>query len=233
MEKFRVEVVENVWETPTVFLLRLRRTDGKPLKFIPGQWVLTRLKNEEDLRRAYSIASPPHLEDYFELCIKAVEGGAMSPLLARMKEGDVFDCAGPYGKFVLVDPLKTDVNFVATGTGVAPFRSMIDTLFHNGGRMNILLLFGVRRQDQIIYGKHFDDLARKHKNFRFIPTLSRPVDEWKGHTGYVQSLVKEYIPRYENEEVYLCGIPEMVDEVKGVFLSMGAPKGRVHTEKWY
>lgn len=233
MEKFKVEVVEKVWETPTVFLLRLRRADGNPLKFVPGQWVLTRMEAEEDLRRAYSIASPPHLEEYFELCVKAVEGGAMSPLLAELDPGDVFGCAGPYGKFVLVDPLRTDVNFVATGTGIAPFRSMIDTLFHRGGGTNILLLFGVRKENQIIYRKHFQELAKGHDNFTFIPTLSRPSHGWKGHTGYVQDLVKEYITAYEGEEVYLCGIPEMVDEVKELVLAMGAPKERVHTEKWY
>lgn len=229
-----MRVVENVWETPTVFLIRVERADGKSLDFIPGQWVLVRLMHgEEDLRRAYSIASPPHQTEHFELCIKEVPGGAMSPILARMKPGDTFDCAGPYGKFVLVDPLTTNVHFVATGTGIAPFRAMIDTLFHKASDADILLLFGVRRENQIIYHDHFAALAREHDNFRFIPILSRPDNGWEGRQGYVQSLVKEHIPAWHDEEVYLCGIPEMVDEVKGMFLAMETPKDRVHTEKWY
>ncbi len=234
MEKFKVRVVNLVWDTPTVYLLRLERTDGKPLEFIPGQWVLARIENDgSDVRRAYSIASPPHEKDNFELCIKRIEGGEMSPVLAEMNEGDVFDCAGPYGKFVLINPLETDIQFVATGTGIAPFRSMIDTIFHYGTDVNISLFFGVRKEEQVIYDDHFYALAEMHDNFEFIPTLSRPSPAWKGERGYVQLLVKERVDGYRGEEIYLCGIPEMVDEVKGMFLAMGAPKERVHTEKWY
>ncbi|MFQ5838221.1 MAG: ferredoxin--NADP reductase [Thermoplasmata archaeon] len=234
MEKFKVKVIENVQETPTVYLLRLKRTDGKPLEFTPGQWVLARMeKNGNDIRRAYSIASPPFIKDHFELCIKRVEGGEMSPVLTSMKEGEVFDCAGPYGKFVLVDPLETDVFFIATGTGVAPFRAMIDTIFHNGTGVNVRLYFGIRSEDQIIYDEHFFQMAERYDNFEFIPTLSRPSSSWKGEKGYVQLLVKKYINGYHDEEVYICGIPEMVDEVKQMFLGMGCLKERVHTEKWY
>jgi ferredoxin-NADP reductase len=234
MEKFKARVIENVQETPNVYLLRLARTDSRSLDFIAGQWVLTRIeKNGADVRRAYSIASPPYIKDRFELCIKRVEGGEMSPILTSMRKDDVFDCAGPYGKFVLVDPLKTDVYFIATGTGIAPFRSMIDMIFYNGTDVDVRLFFGVRNEEQIIYGNHFVELAKKHDNFEFVPTLSRPSPAWKGEKGYVQSLVKKYVNGYHGEEVYICGIPEMVDEVKGMFLDMGCPKERVHTEKWY
>ncbi len=233
MDEFEVEVIEKVWETPTVFLLRLRRTDGEPLDFLPGQWVLVRLEGGADLRRAYSVASPPHEIEHFELCVKALEGGSVSPLLAKMEKGETFDCAGPFGKFKLVDPLVSDVKFVATGTGVAPFKSMIDTLLHNGTSVDVLLLYGARQEDEIIYGKHFRHLAEKHENLMYVPTLSRPPDGWTGHRGYVQTLVEKYVQRYEDEEIYLCGVPEMVNEVKGMFLKMGAPRERVHTEKWY
>ncbi len=234
VEKFKVQVIDLVWDTPTVYLIRLRRTDGKPLEFVPGQWVLARIEsNGNDVRRAYSVASPPHVKDHFELCIKEVEGGEMSPVLARMKPGEIFDCAGPYGKFVLVNPLRTDIQFVATGTGIAPFRAMIDTIFHDGTDVDVRLFFGVRKEDQIIYDDHFYALAEKHDNFEFVPTLSRPSDAWKGEKGYVQRLVKNRIKKWKDEEIYLCGIPEMVDEVKGMFMGLGAPKERVHTEKWY
>ncbi|MEE9237781.1 MAG: FAD-binding oxidoreductase [Thermoplasmata archaeon] len=234
MEKFKVKVIETVWDTPTVYLMRLQRTDGKVLDFIPGQWILARIeKNGNDVRRAYSIASPPFVKDHFELCIKEVEGGEMSSVLAAMEKGAVLDCAGPYGKFVLVDSLETDVQFVATGTGIAPLRSMIDTIFRSGAKVNVRLFFGVRREEQIIYDDHFYSLAERYENFEFIPTLSRPSPSWNGEKGYVQRLVKKYINGYNGEEVYLCGIPEMVDEVKVMFFDMGAPKERVHTEKWY
>ncbi len=234
MEKFKVRVIERVQETPTVHLLRLQRTDDKPLEFVAGQWVLTRVQRDgNDIRRAYSIASPPYIKDSFELCIKRVDGGEMSPTLTSMEKGEIFDCAGPYGKFVLVDPLETNIYFVATGTGIAPFRSMIDTLFHRKTDRNIHLYFGVRNEEQIIYGDHFTRLAKEHRNLDYVVTLSRPQPSWKGEKGYVQSLVEKNVNGYNGEEVYICGIPEMVDEVRQMFLNMGCPKERSHVEKWY
>lgn len=234
-EKFQLECVENIHHTPWVWLVRLRRTDGEPLEFIAGQWVLTRVdKNGEDVRRAYSIASPPHIEDYFELCIKRVDGGEMSPILTSLEPGDVIDGAGPYGKVVLVEPFETDYYYIATGTGVAPFRSMIDTMYHKGcDDVRLELYFGVRHQDDIIYHDHWTGLAKKHPNFTYVPTLSRPKDGWDGEQGYVQHLVKTRVKEYRDEEVYICGIPEMVDEVRDMFLDMGCPKDRTHVEKWY
>lgn len=234
-EKFQIECVENIHHTPWVWLVRFRRTDGKPLDFIPGQWVLTRVdKNGEDVRRAYSIASPPHIQDFFELCVKRVESGAMSPILTTLEKGDVIDGAGPYGKVILVEPYETDYYFIATGTGIAPFRAMIDTMYEKGGDdVRIRLYFGVRREEDLIYHAHWKALAKKHDNFEYTPTLSRPENGWHGEQGYVQHLVKERVKAYRDEQVYICGIPEMVDEVRQMFLDMGCPKERTHVEKWY
>lgn len=233
-EKFRLECVENIHHTPQVYLVRFRRTDDEPLEFIAGQWVLTRVeKDGEDVRRAYSIASPPHLTDHFELCIKRVEDGAMSPYLTSLEPGDEIDGAGPYGKVILVEPFETNYYFVATGTGVAPFRSMIDTMFQQGCHVDVRLYFGVRHKEDIIYHDHWTQMAKKHDNFEYVPTLSRPRNGWGGEQGYVQHLVKERVDKYRDEEVYICGIPEMVDEVREMFMDLGCPKDRTHVEKWY
>ncbi|MCJ2532134.1 MAG: FAD-dependent oxidoreductase [Candidatus Thermoplasmatota archaeon] len=234
IEKFQLEVVENIHHTPWVWLPRFERTDGKPLDFLAGQWVLTRVeKNGEDIRRAYSVASPPHIKDYFELCVKRVEGGAMSPILCGLEEGDIIDGAGPYGKVILVNPVQTGFYYVATGTGIAPFRSMIDTMYQEGQDVPIHLYFGVRKEEDLIYHDHWRRLGREHPKFEYIPTLSRPINGWKGERGYVQRLVEERVSSWNDEEVYICGIPEMVDEVREMFMDMGAPKDRTHVEKWY
>lgn len=234
-EKFKLKCVENIHHTPWVWLVRFQRMDAKALDFFPGQWVLTRVeKGEEDIRRAYSVASPPHVKEFFELCVKRVEDGAMSPILTSLKEGDVIDGAGPYGKVVLVEPWKTDCYFVATGTGIAPFRAMIDTMYHRGCEdVDLHLYFGVRKEEDLIYHDHWLKLAETHDNFTYIPTLSRPVNGWKGERGYVQRLVERNVDGYRGEQVYICGIPEMVDEVRGMFMDMGCPKENTHVEKWY
>ncbi len=234
IEKFRLEVTENIHHTPWVWLPRFKRTDGKPLQFLAGQWVLTRVeKNGQDIRRAYSVASPPYIQDYFELCVKKVEDGAMSPILTELEEGDLIDGAGPYGKVILINPVQTGFYYIATGTGIAPLRSMIDTMYDDGQDVPIHLYFGVRKEEDLIYDDHWRRLAKEHEKFEYTPTLSRPVNGWHGEQGYVQRLVKERVSSWNNEEVYICGIPEMVDEVREMFMDMGAPKDRTHVEKWY
>jgi NAD(P)H-flavin reductase len=238
-EKFSARVVEVVWETPTVYLFRWKRVDGKPFNFIAGQWALVRVDRPDgtDVRRAYSIASPPFQQEYIELCIKLVEGGEMTPILAQMREGAEFPCAGPYGKFILPPDIDNDVVIAATGTGIAPFRAMVEDLFYGShkGRFHhdVHLFFGVRYENEIIYRPLWEKLQKEFDNFHFYLTLSRPQPEWKGYKGYVQPLLKEHFTKWDGEDFYSCGVSEMVDEMKAYFLNLGAPKAKVHYEKWF
>jgi ferredoxin-NADP reductase len=238
-EKFTLRVKEVVWETPTVYLLRVNRIDGKSYPFIAGQWTLFRIDKADgtDIRRAYSIASPPFRQEYIEYCIKLVTDGEMTPILAHFKGGEEFLGAGPYGKFILNPELDSDLVVVATGTGIAPFRAMIEEIFYGQYRgkfhHDVYLFFGVRYENEIIYKSLWEKLDREFNNFHYFLTLSRPGPGWKGNKGYVQALVKQHLPRWDGQETYACGVPDMVDEMKAYFLGLGAPKAKVHYEKWF
>lgn len=238
-EKFSCVVTDKIWETPTVFLLRWKRGDGKPYNFVTGQWTLVRVDRTDgtDIRRAYSIASPAFFQDYVELCIKKVDDGEMTPLLAEMGPGDTFQGAGPYGKFILSPELEGDVVIVATGTGIAPFRAMVEEIFYGAykGKFHhdVHVFFGVRYENEIIYRPLWERLQEEFDNVHYYLTLSRPGHDWNGRKGYVQGLVKENIKKWSGEEIYSCGVPDMVDEMKAYFLGLGAPKPKVHYEKWF
>src|SRR6202158_5130360 len=158
--------------------------------FVAGQWLSfkTNKPDGEEITRAYSIASPPGEDNRFALCLNRVQDGFMSNFLCDMKEGEEITCQGPFGDFILRPPLR-DTVFIATGTGVAPFRSILHWLLADPVRhqdKTLWLLFGNRTEKDIYYHEEFLKLAAQHSNFRYLPTLSRGAPEWQGLRGYVQ-----------------------------------------------
>src|SRR5882724_1697257 len=130
--------------------------------FVPGQWLsLKQAKPDgEELTRAYSIASPPADDRRFAFCLNRVQDGFMSNFLCDMKEGEQISCQGPFGDFILRPPLR-DTIFIATGTGIAPFRSMLHWLLADPSRhqeRQFWLLFGVRCEQDIYYREEFERL---------------------------------------------------------------------------
>src|SRR2546422_6736717 len=103
--------------------------------FVAGQWLSLKANKPdgEEISRAYSIASPPGDDNRFALCLNRVQEGFMSNFLCDMKEGDEIHCQGPFGDFILRPPLR-DTVFIATGTGIAPFRSMLHWLLEDSSR---------------------------------------------------------------------------------------------------
>src|SRR5271169_3174471 len=123
--------------------------------FVAGQWLSfkTNMPDDEEITRAYSIASPPADDNRFALCLNRVQDGFMSNFLCDMKEGDEISCQGPFGDFILRPPLR-DTLFIATGTGIAPFRSMLHWLLADPVRhqdKQLHLLFGNRTEKDIYY----------------------------------------------------------------------------------
>lgn len=233
-EKYIAAVIAVLDATPTVKLIRLAPPAGKAPEFLPGQFITVFLKRGEELvKRQYSISSPPHIREYIELCVKRIDGGFASNYLCNLRVGDTLLVQGPYGKFVLHEPLDHDPIFVATGTGVAPFMSMIQSLLHQNASREVWLFLGVRTEDEIIYRAEFEQLAREHPNFHFIPTLSRPKGgTWKGEVGYVQVQVPKHIASPEGKGIYICGLRAMVDQNRQLAAELGFPKERIFYEKY-
>jgi ferredoxin-NADP reductase len=189
--------------------------------FVAGQFVSIReSRGEKFITRAYSIASPPRANNTFDLCLNRVENGFMSNFLCDLTVGQTTSFHGPHGLFVL-KPEVEDVILVATGTGVAPFRSMVQHLLakdsngqprHNG--RNIWLVYGTRYPADVYYQSEFEQLAAEHPNFHYVATLSRAPEEWTGKRGYVQEYVRTIVGERKDMHVYICGLNEMVSSVR-------------------
>jgi NAD(P)H-flavin reductase len=208
--------------------------------FIAGQFISVREpRGEKFVTRAYSIASPPRANGTLDLCLNRVDEGFMSNFLCDRSEGEVISMHGPHGLFVL-KPEVEDVIFVATGTGVAPFRSMVQHLFgkdgsgqqrHNGRQIS--LVYGTRYPEDVYYQEEFEQLAAEQPNFHYVATLSRAPETWTGSRGYVQDYVRTIVGGRKDMHVYICGLNNMVSAVRNLLIDeCGWEKKRVIYERY-
>jgi CDP-4-dehydro-6-deoxyglucose reductase, E3 len=202
--------------------------------FTPGQFIsILDHVDAKEITRAYSIASP-RMGNRFSLCLNRVADGLVSPYLFRLQPGDEIEFGPPLGYFTLRHPGHKAV-FVATGTGVAPFRSM---LLEHLPKMetHITLLFGVRYEAGLLYKEEFEDLARQYPTFQFLPTVTRPTSSWNGRTGRVLAHLDEALnlTSYDQGTVdaYICGLREMVDDVRTELKARGFDRKQIIYEKY-
>lgn len=227
--------LEKIFElSPTVRTFRLRFPEGKGFAFRAGQFCMVEVPDGDKIRKkAYSIASAPYESEYLDLCIKLVEGGLATNWFWSLSEGDHVRLGGPYGNFTLPEPIENDLIFVATGTGLAPFRSMLRQLYHDQpdfGR-HIWLIFGVRYENQILYHTDWLELAKQRDTFHYIPTISRPT-QWDGKIGYVQERLVESIQDPANKQLYACGLVPMIEAVERTAVELGFDLKQIHFEKY-
>ena len=160
-----------------------------------------------------------------------MEGGRFSPHLFSLTPGQEVTCQGPYGAFIFRRPLSDSI-LVATGTGIAPFRSMLlDRLPHEPERRFTLIL-GTRYEHGLLYRADWENLARQYPNFEFQPTLTRPGQDWTGATGRVQSHVLEALGDRRDMDIYICGLKEMVNDVRGLLKEKGVDRKRIIYERY-
>lgn len=201
------------------------------LDFVPGQFTsFTEKIAGKEITRAYSLASAPSGTNRFELCLNRVEPGHLSPRLFDMKPGDCIGMRPPLGMFVLRQPPRDSI-LIATGTGVAPFRSILQAHL-NASSPAFTLLFGVRYESHLLYRAEFEQLAQRFPNFRFWPTLTRPEAGWTGRQGRVQAHLSETIGDRRDVDFYLCGLKEMVDDVRSVLKAQGFDRKQIFYEKY-
>ncbi len=231
--------------TPSVRELVLERTDGAPIVFEAGQWVSLVLPHAGgELRRAYSIASEPNGTPRFDLAVTRVEDGPGSQLLHTLEPGATLTAIGPQGFFTRPPDRRGPSLLVATGTGMTPFRSMMRAAVASRETAPLWLLFGVRREEDLLYRDELEALAASHPNVRVETTLSRPDETWSGRRGYVQAHVKELLDDLgvrgalagadaRPAHVYVCGLHRMVGAVRELLRKeLNLPRERVHTERY-
>ncbi len=209
--------------------------DIEALPFAPGQFVsIVKEIEGKEITRAYSVASP-HDGNHFALCLNRVADGMISPHLFSLQIGDTVDIHEPLGYFTLRHPGHRAV-FVATGTGIAPFRSM---LLHHLPRTQpeVTLLFGARYPEGLLYQDEFEALTRQYPKFRFLSTVTRPSEQWQGKSGRVQAHLDEALALRTPDElstldVYICGLREMVDDVRKELKVRGFDRKQIIYEKY-
>jgi len=227
----QAKLIEWVEIAPGVRHFVFEAPELRRLEFVPGQFVsLTDSIAGRSITRAYSIASAPGENNRFELCLNRVDGGAFTPHLFELSPGDVMDMPPPLGTFTLRRPLRESL-LVATGTGIAPFRSMLQAeLTRNAPAFT--LLFGVRHESHLLYRQEFEEMARNFPQFRFWPTLTQPGAAWAGCTGRVQMHLAEAIGGRTDIDIYLCGLRPMVDDVRQILKGMGFDRKQIRYEKY-
>jgi ferredoxin--NADP+ reductase len=252
-------VTAKIEVAPGLMVLRVA-ADGWPLPdFTPGQFAVLGLPPEaarcgtadaEDeepkpgrlIRRAYSIASSSRSREYLEFYINLVQSGALTPRLFALAPGDRI-WLGPKitGAFTLEEAAPgSHLVLIATGTGLAPYMSMLRTMFPSTDGRRVAVLLGARHSWDLGYHAELTTMARLCAGFSYEPTISRPDEEmtpWSGRVGYVLDLWRDrvverawgFAPTPENTSIFLCGNPQMIDDMC-VLLTAEGYRERSRTE---
>jgi ferredoxin-NADP reductase len=201
--------------------------------FKPGQFVTLDLPiHEKPTRRlrSYSIASWPDGTNVFELLIVLNDEGAGTPyLFNQVSIGSELTYRGALGVFLLPEKIEKDLFFICTGTGIAPFRSMINYIqLNNIPHKNLYLIFGTRTKSDMLYHEEFTTLQQNMNGFKYFPVLSR--EKWEGHTGYVHAVYKNLCASKPEAGFFLCGWKNMIDEARQTIINLGYEKKSIHQE---
>ena len=238
LEPWRTGIVTKIKdETATTRRFWIQIPEVEKFDFIPGQFITLDLPIHEKRNkrwRSYSIASPPDGTNVIELVIVLLEGGAGSTyLFNNINVGSELSLRGPQGVFVLPEVIDRDVFFICTGTGVAPFRSMLHNIKDKKiAHQNLYLIFGTRLVPDCLYYDELKGLENDIENYKYLPVFSRAdATDTSLRRGYVHS-VYEGIIAQEKKPAYffLCGWKNMIDEAKGRILALGYDKKDIHLE---
>jgi ferredoxin-NADP reductase len=245
---FPLKLVDRRMIAPTVAHLSFVRDDGQPLDYIPGQFLQVHFHYADGTatKRSYSLATQHDHAigpgESVEIAVSYVSGGAATALFEGLDLGGTVEASGPYGRFCL---MPGDANrrylLIATGTGVTPYRAMLPQLaglIAERG-VEVVLLFGARNPEELLYGDEFRAFAAAHPGFRFVPCFSRELptaDSPHAHAdvrkGYVQDHIAEFAPQAEGDIAYLCGNPNMVDACFEALKGHGLPVPHIRREKY-
>lgn len=222
--------IENETDNTRRFWIQIPELES--FDFTPGQFVTLDLPIHEKPNkrvRSYSIASWPDGTNVLELVIVLLEGGlGTTYLFNKVDVGSEVILRGPQGVFTLKEEnLQKDLFFICTGTGIAPFRSMVHHIQrHSIPHKNIYLLMGTRTQKDLLYHEEMKSLELE--DFHYIPTLSR--EQWDGKKGYVHAIYEELCITKQPAGFFLCGWKNMIDEAKQRILALGYDRKSIHQE---
>lgn len=212
----RVEKLDKV--APDVIELHLRLPASEKFQFHAGQYIDFLLKDGK--RRSYSLANAPEKEGVLELHIRLVPGGLFTEqVFGTMKVKDILRFEGPHGGFFLREESSKPVILLASGTGFAPIKSIVEHALAQGSRRPLHIYWGCRKQADLYMNALPEDWAAKYPHIQYTPVLSEPEAGWTGRTGFVHQAVITDYPTLAGHQVYACGAPVMIDAARQDFTS--------------
>lgn len=234
IQEHRLKIKEIIDETPQVKTFRCETPNSNKINFYPGQFFMVSIKgDEENLKRAYSIASSPLEKSYVDIGLNKV--GIFSTKLFSTLPGDILIFKGPYGKFYFTDDMKNDLLLIAGGVGITPLISIIRYCTDKKLGNKIKLLYSVRTPEEIIYKNEFEKIKNENENFDYIVTITRPKPEhdWHGMTGHLNEDILKRNINSVNEHIYfICGSNDFAKAMITILEKLGAKKEQIKTDIW-
>ncbi len=222
IKKLPARVASLTRPAPDVAVIRLQLPAAERLQYLPGQYVEIILKDGR--RRSYSMAGAPGVSDQIELHVRHTPGGVFSDHVfgagaTQLKERDILRFEGPLGSFFLRDDSARPIVLVASGTGFAPIKSIVEYAILKQSRRPITLYWGGRRPHDLYLRDVAEGWIAAMPSFAFVPVVSDAAgdDGWTGRTGFVHRAVMEDFADLSAHQVYACGAPAMVDAARRDF----------------
>jgi CDP-4-dehydro-6-deoxyglucose reductase len=214
----RVAKIERASDDVAIISLQLPASER--LQYRAGQYIEFILRDNK--RRSYSMANAPYKDEHITLHIRHMPGGLFTDqVFGTLKERDILRFEGPMGTFFLRDDSDKPMVLLASGTGFAPIKAIVEQAAHNKTTRPIVLYWGGRRPKDLYMNDLCEEWARTLPNFRYVPVVSDalPEDHWNGRTGFVHRAVVDDFPDLSGCQVYACGAPIVVESAKRDFVT--------------
>lgn len=214
-----------------IYLVNFRMKTPSTIAFLPGQTIS--LHVGDGVNRSMSIASLPEDSVHILMCHDVSPMGPGSQWTLSHAVGDEATFMAPLGIFIMDTESHRKKVFIATGTGIAPYRSMIRDYLKNGGTDDVTLYWGLRHEEDVYWDDEFTELSRSYPNFRYVLTLSRASDAWSGKRGRVTDHVTQEEQNLPGSDFYLCGNKQMILDMEAQLVSAGVPKTQIFKELYF
>jgi len=228
IKKMPVRVVSLVKKSDDVMVIHLQLPATDVMQFHAGQYIEFLLR--DGARRSYSMGNAPHTLEAgapkVELHIRHMPGGKFTdPVFTTMKEKDILRVEGPYGSFFLREDSDKPMVLLASGTGFAPIKALMEHMQHKGITRPATLYWGGRRPSDLYMNDWVAGQLAQMPNLRYVPVVSNatPEDAWTGRTGFVHQAVLQDHPDLSGFQVYACGAPIVVDSAQRDYGAAGLP----------
>lgn len=236
---FAITLEDAYMISPNVKHFVFKTPEDSTFTYIPGQFITLYFELDgKKLHRSYSIANPPNADHRVELAAGFIENGPGTTLLFQLNPGDTVQVNGPFGRLILKEPLPKRYVFVATSTGITPYRAMLPELkkrLEENPTLEIVLLQGVQTRADLLYHDEFLAFSTECSRVIYRPQLSREEQHTlseETYAGYVQQAFPALDLNSERDIVYLCGNPSMIDDAFAWLKERGFPAQHIIREKY-